>query len=89
MPASSQLRASLSWPPSTPEAQQALSMRWREQLWHVPPAQADIIVALGGDGLMLKTLHRKMQPRYADLRNELGTVGFLMNQYRPAACRRG
>lgn len=46
------------------------------------PAQSDVICALGGDGFMLQTLHR-----HADLDKpvygmKLGTVGFLMNQYR-------
>jgi NAD+ kinase len=44
---------------------------------------ADVIVALGGDGLMLQTLHRFMttgKPIYGMHR---GTVGFLMNEYHP------
>src|SRR6478672_6337077 len=46
------------------------------------PEDADIIVALGGDGLMLQTLHRFMtsgKPIYGMHR---GTVGFLMNEFR-------
>ena len=45
------------------------------------PEQADVIVALGGDGLMLQTLHRFMtsgKPIYGMHR---GTVGFLMNEF--------
>lgn len=45
------------------------------------PDQADIIVALGGDGLMLHTLHRHGglgKPFYG---MKLGTVGFLLNQH--------
>jgi NAD+ kinase len=49
----------------------------------VPPAQADVIVALGGDGLMLQTLHRAMRRPTPIYGMNLGTVGFLMNQYRP------
>ena len=44
---------------------------------------ADVIVPLGGDGFMLQTLHRHGalgKPVYG---MKLGTVGFLMNQYRP------
>src|SRR5262249_42709216 len=48
----------------------------------VKPAQADIIVALGGDGLMLQTLHRNMRRRTPIFGMNLGTVGFLMNTYR-------
>jgi NAD+ kinase len=46
-----------------------------------PVEAADVIVALGGDGLMLSTLHglgRNGLPVYGMNR---GTVGFLMNQY--------
>src|SRR5947209_9394894 len=46
------------------------------------PTDADVIVALGGDGLMLQTLHRFMtsgKPIYGMHR---GTVGFLMNDFR-------
>ena len=45
------------------------------------PKDADVIVALGGDGLMLQTLHRFMgsgKPIYGMHR---GTVGFLMNEF--------
>src|SRR5260370_17854886 len=50
----------------------------------VKPAQADIIVALGGDGLMLQTLHRNMRRGTPIYGMNLGTVGFLMNTYREA-----
>ena len=49
-----------------------------------PPEEADVIVALGGDGLMLQTLHRTMgspKPIYGMNR---GSVGFLMNEYSEA-----
>ncbi|MBS0550056.1 MAG: NAD kinase [Proteobacteria bacterium] len=46
------------------------------------PAEADYIVALGGDGLMLQTLHRNMSRRTPIFGMNLGTVGFLLNQYR-------
>ncbi|RMH46784.1 MAG: NAD kinase [Alphaproteobacteria bacterium] len=48
----------------------------------VPVEQADVIVALGGDGFMLATLHATQHlpaPVYGMNR---GTVGFLMNEYR-------
>jgi NAD+ kinase len=48
---------------------------------HVEPESADVIVALGGDGTMLETLHRHM-PRNAPIFGmNLGSVGFLMNRY--------
>ena len=48
---------------------------------NVDPVEADVIVALGGDGLMLQTLHRFMgsgKPIYGMNR---GSVGFLMNEF--------
>jgi NAD+ kinase len=48
---------------------------------NVAADDADVIVALGGDGFMLQTLHRYMtsgKPIYGMHR---GTVGFLMNEY--------
>ncbi len=48
----------------------------------VAPAQADVIVALGGDGLMLQALHRNMPRKTPIFGMNLGTVGFLLNQYR-------
>lgn len=64
----------------TPAAQSA-----REELvglyGDAPLAQAKVIVALGGDGFMLETLHateRRDVPVYGMNR---GTVGFLMNGY--------
>src|SRR4249919_3057871 len=50
----------------------------------VPPAQADIVVALGGDGLMLQTLHRNIRRGTPIYGMNLGTIGFLMNTYREA-----
>jgi NAD+ kinase len=47
-----------------------------------PPADADVIVALGGDGFMLQTIHRFMdhgKPIYGMNR---GSVGFMMNPYK-------
>jgi len=66
-----------------PEAQAALK-DLRHRYGNVAPDDADIIVALGGDGLMLQTLHRYMgsgKPIYGMHR---GTVGFLMNDYSDA-----
>jgi NAD+ kinase len=50
------------------------------------PEQADVIVALGGDGFMLETLHNVMGGRYPKgvpiYGMNRGSVGFLMNEYR-------
>lgn len=44
--------------------------------------QADVIVALGGDGFMLRTLHRYLPANLPVYGMKLGNVGFLMNLYR-------
>lgn len=48
---------------------------------NVAPAEADAIVALGGDGLMLQTLHRFLNDRIPIYGMNRGSVGFLMNEY--------
>ena len=45
------------------------------------PEEADIIVALGGDGLMLQTLHRTMDAPKPIYGMNRGSVGFLTNEY--------
>jgi len=63
-----------------PEADAALE-RLSQLYGNADPAEADVIVALGGDGLMLQTLHRFMgsaKPIYGMNR---GSVGFLMNEF--------
>ncbi len=66
---------------AAPDAAQALAdMRARHN--DAGPEGADIVVALGGDGFMLQTLHTftgKGKPIYG---MNLGSVGFLMNEYR-------
>lgn len=64
----------------TDEAQKAL-VDLRARYAEVPIEQAQVIVALGGDGFMLRTLHRHMAQNKPVFGMKLGTVGFLMNQY--------
>lgn len=64
-----------------PEAQAALR-RLSTMYGNVDPKSADAIVALGGDGLMLQTLHRFMHDRIPIYGMNRGSVGFLMNIYR-------
>jgi NAD+ kinase len=47
----------------------------------VPPAEAEIVVALGGDGFMLRTLHAFRSLGVPVYGMKLGRVGFLMNQH--------
>src|SRR3546814_7650151 len=51
----------------------------------VDESEADLIVALGGDGFMLQTLHAMMAERRVlpVLGMKLGTLGFLMHDYQP------
>lgn len=44
--------------------------------------EAEVIVALGGDGFMLRTLHRYLDLGVPVYGMKLGQVGFLMNQHR-------
>ncbi len=66
---------------NAPEAQLGLQ-RLQRFYGARDPETADVIVALGGDGLMLQTLHRFLgtgKPIYGMNR---GSVGFLMNEFR-------
>jgi NAD+ kinase len=64
------------------EAQAALAQLSRSYGNHAPE-DADVVVALGGDGLMLQTLHRLMHSNKPIYGMHRGTVGFLMNEYSP------
>lgn len=48
---------------------------------NVAPQEADVIVALGGDGFMLRTLHSSHGLRAPVYGMNRGTIGFLMNAY--------
>lgn len=61
-------------------AQRALS-EMTERYGQADPADARIIVALGGDGFMLRTLHRLLSTELPVYGMKLGDVGFLMNRY--------
>lgn len=70
----------------TPDAQaarHALITRYGE----VPLDEADVIVALGGDGLMLQTLHAFMGRNIPIYGMHRGSVGFLMNEFREDGLR--
>jgi len=67
----------------TPVAQAAEALL-RERFDWAPADAADTLVALGGDGFMLQTLHDMLEngrPRPVFGMNR-GTVGFLMNEWR-------
>ncbi len=68
---------------SSADAAREAEAELRRMCQWVDVADADIVVALGGDGFMLQTLHamlerRRIRPVYGLNR---GTVGFLMNDW--------
>lgn len=64
-----------------PEAQTALT-RLTQTYGQVAEADADVIVALGGDGAMLDAMRRRFEDQKPVYGMNRGTVGFLMNEYR-------
>jgi NAD+ kinase len=58
-------------------AREALTRRYGD----VPEVEADVIVALGGDGFMLETLRRTLASRKPIYGMNRGSVGFLMNDF--------
>jgi NAD+ kinase len=67
----------------TPTAQAAIEELRAAYDW-VPVELADMVVALGGDGFMLQTLHAMLEGRRTVpvFGMNLGTIGFLMNEWR-------
>lgn len=64
----------------TPDAQEALA-RLGDAYGSAAESEADVIVALGGDGFMLQTLHRTEHLNIPTYGMNRGTVGFLMNAF--------
>jgi NAD+ kinase len=62
------------------EAQKARA-RLVKRYGNFSAAKADVVVALGGDGLMLQTLHKFMQSGKPIYGMHRGTIGFLMNDF--------
>ncbi|MCC8942796.1 NAD kinase [Bradyrhizobium ivorense] len=62
------------------EAQSALA-QLTAMYGNLPVDDSDVVVALGGDGLMLQTLHAHMRTGKPIYGMHRGTVGFLMNEY--------
>ncbi len=66
----------------TPEAE-AAAASLRQRYGDVGFDTAEAIVALGGDGLMLQTLHNVMDRGIPVYGMNFGSVGFLMNEFEP------
>ena len=69
---------------STPEGRIALETLCK-RYGDAGPDDADIVVALGGDGFMLQTLHAFIDRGKPIYGMNLGTIGFLMNEFREDA----
>src|SRR5215813_8386575 len=69
-----------------PEAQKALA-RLVKRYGNVSPAKADVVVALGGDGLMLQSLRKAMKAGKPIYGMHRGTIGFLMNEFNEKGLR--
>ncbi len=69
---------------SPTDAAQDAAMRLQERRDWVDLDRAEMVVALGGDGFMLQTLHAMLERRriLPVFGMNLGTVGFLMNDWR-------
>ncbi|KAF0113009.1 MAG: hypothetical protein FD163_956 [Hyphomonadaceae bacterium] len=65
-----------------PEAQEALE-QLRKTYGDCPVEDANLIVALGGDGLMLEVLRAHIEDGVPVFGLNYGTIGFLMNDYSP------
>lgn len=63
------------------EAQAAMASLMARYGQH-DPEEANIIVALGGDGFMLRTLHRMLPADLPVYGMKLGNIGFLMNRFK-------
>jgi NAD+ kinase len=60
---------------------EAAAARLASLYGNAPTRDADVIVALGGDGFMLQTLHAFMNSGKPIYGMNRGSVGFLMNEY--------
>jgi len=63
------------------EAARASEEKLRARYEVVSPEEADAVVALGGDGFLLQTLHRFMGQGLPVFGMNRGSVGFLLNEY--------
>ncbi len=66
---------------STAEIATVARSRLSQRYGDVPPGEADVIVALGGDGFMLRTLHDTQALDAPVYGMNCGTIGFLMNEF--------
>ncbi len=63
--------------PEAQEARERLAARYGD----VAPGEAQVVVALGGDGFMLETLHAQLKGQPPVYGMNRGSIGFLMNEF--------
>ena len=63
-----------------PEAKKSLE-KLKSLYENVSPSNAEVIVALGGDGTVLESLHKYLKRKVPIYGMNRGHIGFLMNQY--------
>ena len=66
---------------SDSDAAQTALVKLRHRYGSVPMEEADVIVALGGDGFMIATLHAVMTRNIPVYGMNRGSIGFLMNDF--------
>ncbi|MDA4843886.1 NAD kinase [Hoeflea poritis] len=79
--------SSLSFISSDTESARAAAQHLASLYGQADPEQADVVVALGGDGFMLQTLHDTMDSGKLIYGMNQGSVGFLLNEYREDGLR--
>ena len=67
---------------SESEAARTALLAMTERYGQSEPEESEVVVALGGDGFMLRTLHRLLWANLPIYGMKIGNVGFLMNRYR-------
>jgi NAD+ kinase len=75
----------LAFLPAASDAAQEAARALRARYGDLPPEQAEVLVALGGDGAMLETQHRFLGRNIPVYGMNCGSVGFLMNEFRADA----
>ena len=69
---------------ASPASEALQAKRTLETLYStVRPEEADILIALGGDGFMLETMHDALSSKTPIYGIHCGSVGFLMNEFAP------
>jgi len=81
-PETSQKRGGVRFVASPAQAAQQAFIDLVNHYGQVPLEQASVVVALGGDGMMLETLHGHLDHALPIFGMHCGSVGFLLNEYR-------